>query len=249
MNNPKIIASLITNTIDVSVEQLLQEFVTNNENIYYESFRAFCAGQGVIVEQHEFLDLLGANSTYLFNEYSDKTGRYWVPALIEGYVSNSLPGDWDDFGDDQIEGITKPAFGDGAQQQPMDFAPLANAQISDEPEDSEQIPDDLEPESEPDPPDFDTRIRRRPSRSDVELDLCCGAEPGAALAAQENQMGNYGSLISRLYGLVDSWQNGAMDQPAFETELSKIAAEPTLKNSSIDVWPMVQKILAIRHTS
>ena len=241
MNKPKIIASLITNTIDVSAEQLLEQFVANNEDIYYGPFRAFCEKQGVIVEHHEFLDLLDANSTYLFNEYSDKTGRYWVPALVEGYVSNSLPGDWDDFGDDQIEGITKPVFGDGAQQQPMEFDPLSNAQISDNP-DSEQVPDDLEPESEPDPPDFDTRIRHRPSRSVREL------EGGVGLNEQDVQIDENGQLMSRLYGLVDSWQNGSIDQPSFERELGKISAEPTLRNSNIDVWPMVQKILSISKT-
>ena len=241
MNNPKIIASLITSTINISLEQLLQRFILNSESIYFESFRAFCEEQGAIVEHHEFLDLLGANSTYLFNEYSDKIGHYWVPTIIEGYVSNSLPGDWDDFGDDQIEGITKPALGDGSQQQPMDFSPLSGAQIADNPDSEQVADDDLEAESEPDLPDFDTRIRHRPSRNAKELG------GGEGLYEHDTQADSYGSIMSRLYGLVDSWQNGAMDQPSFERELNKISSEPTLRNSSIDVWPMVQKILAIRH--
>ncbi|MFA5766919.1 MAG: hypothetical protein WC919_03285 [Candidatus Paceibacterota bacterium] len=236
LNDPKFIASLISESIDVSPERLLQEFISYHESIYYESFHAFCDRNGISVDRHEFTNLLATDQSHLFHEYSDKTGQYWVPAITEGYVSNVLPGDWDDFGDDQIEGITKPAFGDSAQQQPMAFEPLCNDQIDAQAEDEEEI----EPE-EPDPPDFDTRLRHRPSRDVKEL------EGGVGL--YEHDAGNYGPLISRLYGLVDSWQNGAMDQPSFERELHKISSDPTLKNSSIDPWAMVQKILAIKSAS
>jgi hypothetical protein len=166
--------------MDVSIEQLLQQFISNNENIYYESFDKFCRENGVIIEYNEFIDLLSINQTHVFNEYSDKTGHYWVPSIFEGYVSNSLPGDWDDFGDDQIEGITNPSLGDGDQQQPIDFAPLSNNQILDEPEsDAEEIPDvGIE---EPDLPDFDMRERHRPSRSVKELE---GKEPDTGLITE-----------------------------------------------------------------
>ena len=236
MNDIKTIASLVAGPIDVSPSQLLQQFASNNEYIYYESFSQFCREQGVIVESHEFLDLLDANQTYLFQEYSDCHGRYWTPVLVEGYVSNMLPGDWDDFGDDQIEGITKPAFGDGAQQQPSDFEPLSNAQISDDP-DSEQIPDDSDP-GEADLPDFDTRIRHRPSRSTKELE---SRNPEDGIIEQDN-----GPLIAQLYGLVDSWQTGAMDKTMFDSQLDQLSKEPTLKNDSRDIKAMVQGILAAR---
>jgi hypothetical protein len=240
LNNLKTIASLITNSADVSPIQLLRQFISDNEYIYYDEFLNFCESKGEIVKYNEFLDLLDAEELYLFNEYSYDNHKYWTATLIEeGYVSNSLPGDWDDFGDDQIEGITSPSFGDSGQSQPMEFEPLSNAQISDDP-DSEQVEDT---EDEPDLPDFDTRIRHRPSRSVKELE---SKEPGAKLVEHDNQVGNYGSAMSKLYGLVDSWQTGAIDQPSFETELNKMSEEPTLKNSSVKIWPMVQKILAAR---
>jgi hypothetical protein len=149
-----------------------------------------------------------------------------------------LPGDWDDFGDDQIEGITKPAFGDNAQQQPLAFEPLCNDQIDPDAQAGDE--EEAGPE-EPDPPDFDTRLRHRPSRDVKEL------EGGVGL--YEHDTGNYGPLISRLYGLVDSWQNGAIDQVSFERELYSLSSDPILKNSSINPWAMVQKILAIRGAS
>lgn len=240
LNNPKSIASLISNSADVSPEQLLREFISHNENIYYESFRAFCSRNGITINHNEFIDLLAADRSYTFHEYSDETGRYWTPTISEGYVSNVLPGDWDDFGDDQIEGITKPAFGDSAQQQPMDFEPLCNDQIDlDEPIQDAEDSEIIEPEEEPDPPDFDVRQRHRPSRDVKEL------EGGVGLY----EANNCGPLMPRLYGLVDSWQNGAIDHPTFEQELRNISAEPTLKNSNIDPWAMVQKILAIRSAS
>lgn len=242
LNNQKLVASLISESIDVSPEQLLQEFISHHEGIYYESFRVFCGRNGITVDHHEFMNLLAADRSHLFHEYSDKAGQYWVPAIAEGYVSNVLPGDWDDFGDDQIEGITKPAFGDSAQQQPMDFEPLCNDQIDlDEPMQDAEDDAIIEPEEELDPPDFDVRQRHRPSRDVKEL------EGGVGL--YEHDTSNYGSLMSRLYGLVDSWQSGAMDQPSFEQELHNISSDPTLKNSSIDPWTMVQKILAIRASS
>jgi hypothetical protein len=238
LNNPKLVASLISESIDTSPEQLLQEFISHHENIYYESFRAFCDRNGTIVDRHEFMNLLAADQSHLFHEYSNKTGQYWTPVIVEGYVSNVLPGDWDDFGDDQIEGITKPAFGDSAQQ-PIAFEPLCNDQIGpDGPIQDAEDDEIIQPEEEPDPPDFDVRQRHRPSRDVKEL------EGGVGL--YEHNTGSYGSLISRLYGLVDSWQNGAIDHPTFEQELRNISAEPTLKNSNIDPWAMVQKILAIR---
>ncbi|MCK9557573.1 MAG: hypothetical protein M0R50_05980 [Candidatus Cloacimonetes bacterium] len=234
MKNTKQIASLITDIIDISSEQLLQQFTLSNENIYYESFRVFCEDNGIAIRYDEFIDLLESDQTYTFNEYSNRSGRYWVPALTEGYVSNVLPGDWDDFGDDQIEGITSPAMCDGDQQQVIDFEPLSNAQIGDEPDETPEIPD-VEPE-EPDLPDFDERVRHRPSRSTKELE---GREPDTRLVESDE-------LMPRLYGLVNSWQNGTMNQQAFEQELNKISSEPTLKNSPIDVWPMVHKIMEIR---
>jgi hypothetical protein len=242
LNNPNLVASLISESIDVSPEHLLQEFISHHETIYYESFRAFCGRNGITVGHHEFMSLLAADQSHLFNEYSDETGSYWVPAIAEGYVSNVLPGDWEDFGDDQIEGITKPAFGDNAQQQPMDFEPLCNDQIDlDEPMQDAEDNEIIEPEEEPDPPDFDVRQRHRPSRDVKEL------EGGVGL--YEHDTSNYGSLMSKLYGLVDSWQNGAMDQPSFERELHNLSSDPTLRNSDINPWTMVQKILAIRSTS
>jgi hypothetical protein len=54
------------------------------------------------------------------------------------------------------------------------------------------------------------------------------------------------SLLSKLYGIVNSWQNGVIDRSTFEQEIHKMSSEPTLKNSDIDIWAMVQKILAIR---
>jgi hypothetical protein len=54
------------------------------------------------------------------------------------------------------------------------------------------------------------------------------------------------SIAPKLYKLVDSWQNGTIDQSLFEQELHKLSAEPTLKNSKIEIWPMVQKILEVR---
>jgi hypothetical protein len=238
LNDPKLVASLISESIDMSPEQLLQEFISHHESIYYESFRAFCDRNGISVDRHGFMNLLATDQSHLFHEYSDKTGQYWVPVIAEGYVSNVLPGDWDDFGDDQIEGITKPAFGDSAQQQPMAFEPLCNDQI--DPDAQVEDEEEVEPE-EPDSPDFDTRLRHRPSRDVKEL------EGGVGL--YEHDTSNYGSLMSRLYGLVDSWQNGAMDQPSFERELHNISSDPTLKNSNIDPWAMVQKILAIKSAS
>jgi hypothetical protein len=239
LNNQKLIASLISDSIDVSPEQLLQEFISCSESIYYESFQAFCDKNGITVSHNEFMDLLAADRSHLFHEYSDENGRYWVPAISEGYVSNVLPGDWDDFGDDQIEGITKPAFGDGAEQQPLDFEPLSNDQISlSEPTQDAEDDEIIEPEEEPDPPDFDVRQRHRPSRDVKEL------EGGVGLYED----GSCGPLISKLYGLVDSWQNGAIDQSSFEQELRNMSSEPTIRNSNIDPWTMVQKILAIRKT-
>jgi hypothetical protein len=238
LNNPKTIASLITDSFDISPEQLLRQFISNNNNIYYESFSTFCKEQNVIVEYYEFLDLLNSDKLYMFHEYSDKDGNYWIPAITEGYVLNILPGDWDDFGDDQIDGITKPAISDDGQQQPIDFSPLTNAQISDDPENTTQIPDsNIE---EPDLPDFDTRIRHRPSRSVKELE---GRKADIRLI--EHQDIN-GSIMPKLYKLVDSWRNGAIDQSLFEQELHKLSSEPTLKNSEIKIWPMVQKILEVR---
>lgn len=226
---------MITETIDVSPQQLLRQFISNNEYIYYEPFRVFCRKQNVVLEYCEFLDLLSADQSYMFNEYSDETGRYWSPAIIEGYVLNATPGD---FGDDQIEGITKPAFGDGAEQQPLEFDPLSNDQIGSGASESEPDEGELEPEENPDLPDFDTRMRHRPSRSVKELE---SYEPDGNLIEQDN-----GPLISKLYGLVDTWQNGGINQQTFESELNKIATEPTLRNSSVDVWPMVQRILAAK---
>jgi hypothetical protein len=171
----KTIASLITNAIDVSPVRLLYQFLSEHENIYYEQFRIFCEEHGIIIEQHEFLDLLDADPTYLFNEYSDSDGRYWTPIIAEGYVSNELPGDWDDFGDDQIAGITQPAFGDGSQQQPIEFDLLSGVdekiqQDGTEPLEIDPLADEVEPEESPDLPDFDTRVRHRPSRSVKELE-------------------------------------------------------------------------------
>jgi len=240
LNNYKTIASLITDT-NISPDQLLQQFISQNEDIYYESFRKFCADLRIIVEHDEFLNLLGNNKSYIFHEYADVKGRYWVPMIAEGYVSNSLPGDWDDFGDDQIDGITKPALGDGIQQQPFDFGPLSDMQSSDDPDSIQDSDDEIEPESEIDFPDFDTRIRHRPSRSVKELE---GYEPDGRLI--EYDQSNCSPLMSKLYGLVDSWQNGVVDQLSFEQELGKISSDPTLKNSNIDPWTIVQKILAIR---
>jgi hypothetical protein len=243
LNNPKIIASLITDSSDISSEQLLRQFISNNKNIYFESFAAFCKEQGVIIEYHEFLDLLSSDDLYVFHEYSNKGNNYWVPAIAEAYVSNMLPGDWDDFGDDQIDGITKPAISDDGQQQPIDFSPLTNAQVSDDPENTTQTCDgqslNAEEPRERDLPDFDTRIRHRPSRSVKELE---GREPDVRLIEEHQN-----TLMPKLYSLVDSWQNGAIDQPLFEQELQKLSSsEPTLRNSEIEIWPMVQKILKIR---
>jgi len=238
LNNPKLVASLISESIDVSPEQLLQEFISHHETIYYESFRTFCCRDGIIVDRHEFMNLLASDRSHLFNEYSDKTGQFWVPTIVEGYVLNTLPGNWEDFGDDQIEGITNPAFGDSVQQQPMAFEPLCNDQIDPDAQAEDEEETDLE---EPDFPDFDTRLRHRPSRDVKEL------EGGVGL--YEHDVSNCGSLMSKLYGLVDSWQNGAMDQPSFERELYSLSSDPTLKNSNIDPWTMVQKILAIRSVS
>jgi hypothetical protein len=246
LNELKLIASLITDDAGTSLEQLLHQFTSLNENIYFESFRKFCEKQGVVVEHNEFIDLLKTNKTYVFNECG---AHCWTPTLAEGYVSNILPGDWDDFGDDQIEGITKPAFGDGAQQQPMDFTPLSTAQLTDDP-DSIEVPDtgaEEEPDvgiEEPDLPDFDTRVRHRPSRSVKELE---SRKPDSRLIEHDANVGGYGSMMSRVYDLVDSWQNGAISQPLFEQELNKLSADPTIANSNINPWTMVQKILTI-HT-
>jgi hypothetical protein len=227
MDNLEKIASLIAD-IDLSPEKLLQQFISNNNDIYFEAFRLFCSDKNIIIENYEFLDLLDANPDYLFQEYSGPKGRYWVPIIVEGYVSNILPGDWDDFGDDQLEGITGPAFGDGSQLQPLDL------QLSDESDES----DKLEPEENPDLPDFDEILRHRPSRSTRELE---SREPEPQIVEQDN-----GPFIARLYGLVDSWQNGAIDQPTFENQLGQLASEPTLKNEYRNIHAMVQKILTAR---
>jgi len=164
----KLVASLISESINSSPEQMLQEFISHHENIYYESFRTFCNGNGTTINYDEFLDLLTADPLHLFQEYTDKNGKYWVPAIAEGYVSNTLPGNWEDFGDDQIEGITKPAFSDSTQQQPIAFEPLCNNQIDPDAQAEDEV-ESIEPE-ETDLPDFDTRLRHRPSRDVKELE-------------------------------------------------------------------------------
>ena len=250
MSDPKTIASLITDNPILSGEQLLEMYLSANDSIYFESFRLFCSKYCIIVEYNEFMDLLKENRTYLFNEYFDRTTPYWVPSLAEGYVINSLPkGEW---GDDQIEGITTPVL--GGPQQPLDFEPLSDEQILDDPESTPQLADiDIDPE-EDDLPGFDTRIKHRPSRDPKAehgvMSTFESAEPGLELSSRlDNQAGNNGPALARLYGLVDSWQNGAMDQPTFETEVHKLSEEPTLKNSSISVEAMIQKILNIRRAT
>lgn len=161
MHNTKIIASLITDNIAISSEYLLQQFLAEHEDIHYDSFCAFCAGYGIIIEGHEFLDLLKSDQTHIFHEYSDADGCYWVPSIFEGYMNNTLPGDWDDFGDDEIEGITGPVYGALTQPEVINFEPL-----TDEEEEEEENVSDL--------PDFDTTERRRPSRHPTEIENTVG---------------------------------------------------------------------------
>jgi len=225
VDNPKTIASLISENVAVSPARLLYEFVADHENIDFQSFQDFCLERGILIESHEFLDLLATDPTYLFQEYSDTDGRYWVPALPEGYIQNSLPGDWDDFGDDQIEGITKPTYGAVVQPDIIDFEPLNDTE-----------------EEEADLPDFDEIPRRRPSRNPAELE---GLDIDGELLLEEDN-----SLIARLHQLVDVWQNGTIDQQTFEWRLGQLVVEqPSLRNHVPDVWAMVRKMIAARAKS
>lgn len=228
MNSPKEIASLTSDNVFISPTILLQQYLNEHNEISYEPFRNFCIGHGTIVEGHEFLDLLAADQIHTFHEYLNADGRYWVPAIYEGYVSNSLPGDWDDFGDDQIDGITKPMFGAVTQPDTTDFDPL-----TDEEETGKEL-DDL--------PDFDTLPRRRPSRNPAELES--SNADGDLILEQENP------LIAQLYHLVDAWQNGSIDKSTFEWRLNQMVAEqPSLQNHKPDIWTMVRKMIAVRAKS
>lgn len=227
MNSPKEIASLVSDNVFVPPTGLLQQFLDGHDSISYEPFRSFCEGHGVVIEGYEFLDLLAADQAHTFQEYSNSDGRYWVPAIPEGYISNSLPGDSDDFGDDQIDGITKPALGTVIQPDTTDFEPLT---------DDEEMGVELD-----DLPNFDTLPRRRPSRNPAELESADGESPNGLLLEQENP------LITKLYWLVDDWQDGRIDKQTFEWLVNEMPSkQPSLENRGPDIWAMVRKILAAR---
>lgn len=68
-------------------------------------------------------------------------------------------------------------------------------------------------------------------------------------AVEAESIGNeaVNSFMPRLYQLVNTWQNGTIDQHTFEQELHMLSSEPTISNSNINVSNMVDKILSIKH--
>jgi hypothetical protein len=228
MNDINLVASLISDDTNIPPTRLLQKYLDDHAEISYEPFRDFCAERGMIVEGCEFLDLLAANETHTFQEYSDQDGRHWVPVLSEGYVSNSLPSELDDFGDDQIDGITKPIFGSVTQPDTTDFGPLV---------DVDEENDDIS-----DLPGLDTPPKHRPSRNPAELE--CFDMDGITITEQDNP------LIASLYKLVGLWQDGEIDKQTFEWRVRQMAAEqPTLQNHCPDIWAMVRRIVAAKARS
>jgi hypothetical protein len=96
MHNVDVIASLIDRDPEKSISGLLYEYIDENPRLRMNIFLQFCGSRGVDLMAEEVMNMLAADTNYLFTEGVDRQGRFWDVTFNEGYTPYTMQGG--DFG-------------------------------------------------------------------------------------------------------------------------------------------------------